>query len=79
MDMDVKSIEFISKEIEKILDENDVDFDMEKLIRLRYGIGIDKPMKFKELVKEFRIHPKKLKEKIIYADKLVYNLLKNKI
>jgi hypothetical protein len=79
MDMDAKSIEYISKEIEKILDENNVDFDMEKLIRLRYGIGISKPMKFKELVKEFKVHPKKLKEKIIYADKKVYNLLKNKI
>ena len=79
MDMDAKSIEYISKEIEKILDENNVDFDMEKLIRLRYGIGIEKPMKFKELVKVFKIHPKKLKEKIIYSDRKVYNLLKNKI
>jgi DNA-directed RNA polymerase sigma subunit (sigma70/sigma32) len=74
-----KVVEILCNEIEKILDHKDIDFDMEKLIRMRYGLDGEAPCSFKELKKSFNMPQKKLKEKIILVDRKVFNLLKDRL
>jgi DNA-directed RNA polymerase sigma subunit (sigma70/sigma32) len=74
-----KAVEILCNEIEKILDHKDIDFDMEKLIRMRYGLDGNPPSSFKELKKSFNLPQKKLKEKVLVADKKVFNLLKDRL
>lgn len=74
-----KAVEILCNEIEKILDHKDIDFDMEKLIRMRYGLDGNEPSSFKELKKSFSLPQKKLKEKVMLADKKVFNLLKDRL
>ncbi len=77
IELNEQSIQILNDEIEQILDEKDIDFDIKKLIRMRYGLDSGEPCSFKELKKEFKISSKKLKEKVAFADKKVFNLLKN--
>ncbi|MBN2899366.1 MAG: hypothetical protein JXO44_11380 [Clostridia bacterium] len=74
-----QAVEILCNEIEKILDHKEIDFDMEKLIRMRYGLDGNPPCSFKEIKQAFNLPQKKLKEKVLLADRKVFNLLKDRI
>lgn len=79
IDITPKAVEILCSEIEKVLDHKDIDFDMEKLIRMRYGLDGNPPCSFKDLKQSFNLPQKKLKEKVSWADKKVFNLLKDRL
>lgn len=49
------------------------------LVRLRYGIGIDKPLPPSEIAKVLKIKAKALEIMIDHVDRKIFNFLKNEI
>ncbi|BEP27686.1 hypothetical protein HLPR_00170 [Helicovermis profundi] len=77
--IDRKNFKNLSLKIEKLVNENSLTYNQEKIIRLRYGIDNEKPASFKEMIKILKISPKELKKEINISDRKVFNLIKSKL
>ena len=74
-----EALAYVESCLDNLIQTEKLHPDMEQLIRLRYGIGDQKPLTFKQLTKVFKLSPKKMKDKVVQADRIVFNMLKKNI
>ncbi len=74
-----EALVYVEARLEDLVETEKLDAQMEQIIRLRYGIGDSKPLNFKQLTKVFKMPPKKMKDKLIQAERTVFNILKKEI
>lgn len=74
-----EALVYVEARLDELVETEKLDAEMEQLIRLRYGIGDNKPLNFKQLTKVFKMPPKKMKIKLLQAERTVFNILKKNI
>ncbi len=70
---------YVESRLQDLVETNKLDTEMEQIIRLRYGIGDSNPLNFKQMTKVFKVPPKKMKHKLLQAERMVFNILKKEI
>jgi len=70
---------YVEARLHELVESEKLDTEIEQIIRLRYGIGDSKPLNFKQLTKVFKMSPKKMKIKLLQAERTVFNILKKNI
>ncbi len=74
------TLEFIRDKIDEIISENpDMDEKRQKIIKLRYGLDSQGPLKIRDISKMMKIPPKKMKEEVEAIEKIIFNKLKKDI
>lgn len=71
--------EHIASKLEELIGSGKLDSGTEKLVSLRFGIGIDKPLAPKEIARVLKRPQKKIKQEIETAERRVFNLLKDQV
>lgn len=71
--------EHIAAKLSELIDSGKLDSGTEKLVSLRFGIGIDKPLAPKEIAKVLKRPQKKIRQEIETAERRVFNLLKDQV
>ncbi|WP_432662139.1 hypothetical protein R9X47_16390 [Wukongibacter baidiensis] len=75
-----EALELVKEKINQIISESsDIDEREEELIRLRFGLDENGPIKIKDLSKKFNVPPRKMKKEIDAIEKKVFNKLKRTI
>ena len=74
-----EALVYVEKKLKELVETEKLDAEIEQIIRLRYGIGDSKPLNFKQLTKVFKMTPKKMKSKLLQAERTVFNILKKNI
>lgn len=78
--INLEALKFIREKIDEIInDSEDLDEREEQIIRLRFGIDKDGPIKIRELAKIFKTPPRKMKEEVDNIEKKIFNKLKKNI
>ena len=78
--INLEALEFIKEKIDEIInDSEDIDEREEKIIRLRFGMESNGPVKIRELAKLFKIPPRQMKEEVDNIEKKIFNKLKKSI
>lgn len=72
-----ENLEYIESRIIKLLDSKILDERTEKIIRLRFGIEIEKVNDLKEMARLLKTSMKNAKQEISKAERKVFNILKN--
>lgn len=75
-DVSQEALVYVEAQLQDLVENEKLDAEMEQIIRLRYGIGEGKPLNFKQLMKVFKMPPKKMKVKLVQAERTVFNILK---
>ena len=71
--------ERVEAELVGLIGSGKLDATTEKLVSLRFGIGMDKPMTPKEIAKILKRPQKKIKQEIDTAERRVFNILKDHV
>jgi len=75
-----EALDFIKSKIDEIINKSsDIDDRQKEIIKLRYGLEDNRPVKIKELAKIFNISPRKMKEEVDAVEKKIFNILKKEI
>lgn len=74
-----EALDFVNNHIDELISDKNLGEQMERLICLRYGVGSERPLGFKELRKIFKWPPAKMKREILKAERLVFNALKKRV
>ncbi|SKC92108.1 hypothetical protein [Maledivibacter halophilus] len=75
-----EALEFIKEKIDQIIkDSKDLDKTEEEIIRLRFGLDEEGPIKIRDLSKKFNLRPKEMKKKVDAIEKKIFNKLKRTI
>lgn len=75
-----EALDFIKSKIDEIINKSsDINDRQKEIIKLRYGLEDNKPVKIKELAKIFNISPRKMKEEVDTVEKKIFNILKKEI
>ncbi len=74
-----EALAYIHTELETLVEDQLLDETTEQVIRFRYGLGETRPLNFKEMTKVLKMTPKKMKQEILKAEKIVFNLMKKKL
>lgn len=75
----LEDIENLQVLLEESLDDSNISELHEKIIRMRFGLGIEEPLSFNEMMKVFKLPPKKMKNEIENAERKAFNMLKHKL
>ena len=71
--------EGLESRIQELLDRQLFDDKEANLIRLRYGIGIDKPLPPSEISRIMKVKAKALEVLVDQVDRKIFNHLKNEL
>lgn len=74
-----EALVYVEARLSELVETEKLDAEIEQIIRLRYGIGDNKPLNFKQLTKVFKLPPKKMKLRLLQAERTVFNILKKNI
>jgi len=74
-----EALVYVETRLQDLVESEKLDTEIEQIIRLRYGIGDSKPLNFKQLTKVFKMPSKKMKIKLLQAERTVFNILKKNI
>ena len=74
-----EALVYVEARLNELVETEKLDTEIEQIIRLRYGIGDTKPLNFKQLTKVFKMPPKKMKVRLLQAERTVFNILKKNI
>lgn len=74
-----EALVYVETKLNELVETEKLDAEIEQIIRLRYGIGDSKPLNFKQLTKVFKMPPKKMKVKLLQAERTVFNILKKNL
>lgn len=74
-----EALVYVETRLNELVETEKLDAEIEQIIRLRYGIGDNKPLNFKQLIKVFKMPPKKMKVRLMQAERTVFNILKRNI
>ena len=74
-----EALVYVEARLNELVETEKLDAEIEQIIRLRYGIGDNKPLNFKQLTKVFKLPPKKMKVRLLQAERTVFNILKKNI
>ncbi|MCG8538444.1 MAG: hypothetical protein MJA82_00720 [Clostridia bacterium] len=75
-----EALELVKEKINQIIeDSEDIDEREKELIRLRFGLDENGPIKIKDLSKKFNVPPRKMKKEIDALEKKIFNKLKRTI
>lgn len=79
-EINLETLEFIREKIDEIIDNSeDIDEREGQIIKLRFGMEREGPVKIKELSKMFKVPPRKMKEEVDNIEKKIFNKLKRNI
>ncbi len=79
MDISSEALDFVNNHIDELVKSGELNHEIERVIRLRYGVDSGEPMNFSELRKTFRWSVAKMRRELIRAEKLVFNVIKRDI
>lgn len=71
--------EHIASKLTELIGSGKLDSGTEKLVSLRFGIGIEKPLTPKDIAKVLKRPQKKIRQEIETAERRVFNLLKDQV
>ncbi len=75
-----EALELVKEKINQIIEDSaDIDEREKELIRLRFGLDENGPIKIKDLSKKFNVPPRKMKKEIDALEKKIFNKLKRTI
>ncbi len=74
-----EALVYVEARLHELVESEKLDTEIEQIIRLRYGIGDNKPLNFKQLTKVFKMPPKKMKIKLLQAERTVFNIIKKNV
>ncbi|MBN2259020.1 MAG: hypothetical protein JW702_00595 [Clostridiales bacterium] len=67
---------FDDPRIKEAIGNAKIDEKYKEIIKMRYGIGYDKPWSVSDIGKKFKLRGTKLKEEMEKAERLAFNILK---
>ncbi len=73
------ALEFVNTHIDELIREGNLDDDIQRVIRLRYGVDSGEPMSFKDMRKVLRWSVAKMKRELLKAEKIVFNAIKKEV
>ncbi len=74
---ELNKLKYIEKELNYLIEEKLLDEEMEKIIRLRYGINCERA-NFDQMCRICNLKPNQMKKKLLIAEKKVFNILKRR-
>lgn len=71
--------ERIAAQLAELVGSGKLDSGTERLVSLRFGIGIEKPLTVQEIARVLKRPQKKIRQEIETAERRVFNLLKDQV
>ncbi len=73
------ALNFVNSHIDELVKGGNLNEDIQRVIRLRYGVDSGEPMSFKDMRKTLRWSVAKMKRELIRAEKIVFNAIKKEL
>lgn len=71
--------ERIEAKLAELIESGKLDSSTERLVSLRFGIGIEKPLNVAEIAKVLKRPQKKIRQELETAERRVFNHLKDQV
>lgn len=71
--------ERIEAKLAELIESGKLDSSTERLVSLRFGIGIEKPLNVAEIAKVLKKPQKKIRQELETAERRVFNHLKDQV